>query len=165
MIYVFLKGGLSTIDTFDMKPDAPAEFRGEFDPVADERARRPDLRACCRSWPSRWTSSSLLRGFRHKNSDHGPADHYMLTGYFPQAGFNPNLNPNNQRPSLGSIISQQARAARRGQQAAAVPPYVCLPQMHNSGGPAYLGRDLRPVRRSRPTRTPPTSPCPTWRRR
>ena len=34
LIIVFLKGGLSTIDTFDMKPDAPAEFRGDFDPVA-----------------------------------------------------------------------------------------------------------------------------------
>src|SRR5262245_7398470 len=34
LIIVFLKGGLSTIDTFDLKPDAPAEFRGEFDPIA-----------------------------------------------------------------------------------------------------------------------------------
>src|SRR5688572_20703166 len=33
VIYVFLKGGLSTIDTWDMKPNAPAEFRGEFDPA------------------------------------------------------------------------------------------------------------------------------------
>src|SRR5262245_58707487 len=33
VIYVFLKGGLSTIDTLDLKPDAPAEFRGEFDPA------------------------------------------------------------------------------------------------------------------------------------
>src|SRR5687768_6947129 len=33
VIYVFLKGGLSTIDTLDMKPAAPAEFRGEFDPA------------------------------------------------------------------------------------------------------------------------------------
>src|SRR5688572_15951767 len=34
LIYLFLHGGLSTIDTFDMKPDAPAEFRGEFKPMA-----------------------------------------------------------------------------------------------------------------------------------
>src|SRR4051794_22231576 len=34
LIIVFLKGGLSTIDTFDLKPEAPAEFRGEFGPIA-----------------------------------------------------------------------------------------------------------------------------------
>ncbi|MFP6614690.1 MAG: DUF1501 domain-containing protein, partial [Pirellulales bacterium] len=33
-IFLFLKGGLSTIDTWDMKPEAPAEFRGEFDPIS-----------------------------------------------------------------------------------------------------------------------------------
>src|SRR5215472_2603899 len=33
LIFLFLHGGLSTIDTFDLKPDAPAEFRGEFKPI------------------------------------------------------------------------------------------------------------------------------------
>ena len=34
LILVWLKGGLSTIDTLDMKPHAPAEIRGEFDPIS-----------------------------------------------------------------------------------------------------------------------------------
>src|SRR5262249_39375533 len=34
LIFLFLHGGLSTIDTLDLKPDAPAEFRGEFKPIA-----------------------------------------------------------------------------------------------------------------------------------
>src|SRR4051812_18618949 len=34
LIYLFLHGGLSTIDTFDLKPGAPSEFRGEFGPIA-----------------------------------------------------------------------------------------------------------------------------------
>ena len=34
LIVVFLRGGLSTIDTWDLKPDAPSEIRGEFDPIA-----------------------------------------------------------------------------------------------------------------------------------
>src|SRR6266852_6176963 len=34
LIFLFLHGGLSTIDTWDLKPDAPAEFRGEFKPIA-----------------------------------------------------------------------------------------------------------------------------------
>src|SRR5262249_44815763 len=76
---------------------------------------------------------SLVRSFRHHNSDHGPADHYMLTGYFPQAGFNPTLKPNNQRPAHGAVIAR--KLGPRG----SVPPYVCLPKMHPSCGAAYLG--------------------------
>ena len=81
---------------------------------------------------------SLIRGFRHHNSDHGAADHYVLTGYFPQAGFNPSVSPNNQRPAHGSIIAR--KLGPRG----GVPPYVCLPKMHPSCGPAYLGSTVAP---------------------
>jgi uncharacterized protein (DUF1501 family) len=137
LIFIFLHGGLSTIDTFDLKPDAPAEFRGEFRPaptcvpgiqIVDQLprvARQMD-------------KISLIRSFRHHNSDHGPADHYMLTGYFPTAGFNPTLSPNNQRPALGSVIAR--KLGPRG----SVPPYVCLPKMHPSAGPAYLGASAAP---------------------
>jgi uncharacterized protein (DUF1501 family) len=62
----------------------------------------------------------------------------MLTGYFPQAGFNPSLNPNNQRPAHGSVISRQL--GPRG----SVPAYVALPKIHPSGGPAYLGASHAP---------------------
>jgi len=81
---------------------------------------------------------SLIRSFRHHNSDHGPADHYMLTGYFPQAGFNPGVRPNNQRPAHGSIMAR--KLGPRG----SVPPYICLPKMHPSAGPAYLGSGAAP---------------------
>jgi uncharacterized protein (DUF1501 family) len=137
LIYLFLHGGLSTIDTWDPKPDAPVEFRGEFKPIATKVsgirigehlprvARQIDKFA-------------LIRSFRHHNSDHGPADHYMFTGYFPQAGFNPGLKPNNQRPAHGSIIAR--KLGPRG----SVPPYVCLPKQHPSTGPAYLGASAAP---------------------
>ena len=93
MILLFLKGGLSTIDTLDMKPQAPAEFRGPFSPVATAVPGieiGEDLPQLAREMGH----FSLVRNFAHRNSDHGPADHYMLTGYHPVAGFNPNLNPN-----------------------------------------------------------------------
>jgi hypothetical protein len=132
LIYVFLKGGLSTIDTLDMKPDAPAEFRGEFRP---KPTAIPGLQLCehLPKMAAQVHRFSLVRSFTHHNSDHGPADHYMLTGYFPAAGFNGNLAPNNQRPSFGSILSKSLGA--RG----SIPPYVCLPKMHPSGGSSYLG--------------------------
>jgi len=144
VIYVFLKGGLSTIDTLDMKPEAPAEFRGEFDPAP---TCVPGVSICSLlpKLAQQLDKASLLRGFAHKNSDHGPADHYMLTGYFPPAGFNANLNPNNVRPSLGSIISRKLGPQGAARHAAVVPPYVCLPQTHNSAGPAYLGATCAPL--------------------
>jgi hypothetical protein len=137
LIFLFLRGGLSTIDTFDLKPDAPAEFRGDFKPIPTnvsgiqigehlpKLARQAD-------------KFSLLRSFHHHNSDHGPADHYMFTGYFPRAGFNPGLTPNNQQPAYGAVI-----ARKRGPRGP-VPPYVCLPKMHASAGPAYLGATAAP---------------------
>src|SRR5205085_2800468 len=128
---------LSTIDTLDMKPDAPAEFRGEFTQV---KSKVPGMDLCdlLPKVGQQADKFSLVRSFRHHNSDHGPADHYILTGYFPQAGFNPSLKPNNQRPSHGSVIAR--KLGPRGP----VPPYVCLPKMHPSAGPAYLGAAASP---------------------
>jgi hypothetical protein len=132
LIFVFLHGGLSTIDTLDMKPDAPPEFRGEFNPV---KTKVPGMDMCdlLPKLGQQADKVSLVRSFRHHNSDHGPADHYILTGYFPTAGFNPNLTPNNQRPAVGSVVSRTL--GPKG----SVPAYVALPKMHPSGGPAYLG--------------------------
>jgi hypothetical protein len=132
LIFVFLHGGLSTIDTLDMKPDAPAEFRGEFNPT---KTKVPGMDLCdlLPRLGQQADKFSLVRSFRHHNSDHGPADHYILTGYFPQAGFNPNLSPNNQRPCVGSVVSRTL--GPKG----SVPAYVALPKLHPSGGPAYLG--------------------------
>ena len=62
----------------------------------------------------------------------------MLTGYAPRAGFNPSLKPNNQFPSLGSIVAKTL--GPRG----SIPPYVCLPRMHPSCGSAYLGPAAAP---------------------
>ena len=137
LIILFLKGGLSTIDTLDMKPQAPVEFRGDFDPIA---TNVPGIEICSHlpRLARHADKFALLRSFTHANSDHGPADHWMLTGYAPRAGFNPNLKPNNQYPSLGSIVSRSL--GPRG----SVPPYVCLPRMHSSCGPAYLGPTASP---------------------
>jgi uncharacterized protein (DUF1501 family) len=137
LIVLFLKGGLSTIDTLDMKPHAPSEFRGEFDPIATSV---PGIEICehLPRLAQEADKFALLRSLTHTDSGHGPADHWMLTGYAPRAGFNPSLKPNNQFPSLGSIVAKSL--GPRG----SVPPYVCLPRMHNSAGPAYLGPTAAP---------------------
>src|SRR5437016_4153942 len=72
LIFLFLHGGLSTIDTFDMKPDAPAEFRGEFKSIDTNVAGT----RVCEHLPHMARSMdklSLIRSFRHHNSDHGAA--------------------------------------------------------------------------------------------
>ncbi len=137
LIIVFLQGGLSTIDTWDMKPAAPAEFRGEFDPIDSVV---PGMQFCehLPRVAGQADKFSLVRSFGHSNSGHGPADHYMLTGYLPRAGFNGGLKPNNQRPAHGAVISRSL--GPRG----SVPPYVCLPKMHNSAGSSYLGSSAAP---------------------
>jgi Protein of unknown function (DUF1501) len=137
LIILFLQGGLSTIDTLDLKPNAPAEFRGDFQPI---NTNVPGIELC--EHLPRLTrvadKFSLVRHFTHGNSSHGHADHYMLTGYPPRPGFNGGLKPNNQYPAHGSVIAKVQ--GPRG----SVPPYVCLPKMHNSAGSAYLGSAVAP---------------------
>src|SRR5206468_4196309 len=137
LIYLFLHGGLSTVDTLDLKPAAPAEFRGEFKPA---KTCVPGMDICelLPKLAQQADKFSLVRSFRHHNSDHGPADHYILTGYFPQAGFNPNLSPNNQRPAHGSILAR--KLGPRG----AVARYVVLRAVHPSAGPAMPRGDAAP---------------------
>jgi uncharacterized protein (DUF1501 family) len=137
LIILFLEGGLSTIDTLDMKPNAPPEFRGEFDPIA---TNVPGVEVCEHLPGLARTADpfTLVRHFTHGNSSHGHADHYMLTGYHPRPGFNASLKPNNEHPAHGSVIAREL--GPRGP----VPPYVCLPKMHNSAGPAFLGSSAAP---------------------
>jgi uncharacterized protein (DUF1501 family) len=137
LIILFLKGGLSTIDTVDLKPEAPAEFRGEFRPID---TNVPGIQVCehLPRVARQMDKFSLIRSFGHHDSNHGPADHYMLTGYAPTAGFNPSVSPNNQKPSHGSVVAR--KLGPRG----SVPAYVCLPRMHASGGAAYLGAAAAP---------------------
>ncbi len=137
LIFLFLHGGMSTIDTWDLKPDAPAEFRGDFKPI-DTNVPGVRIGEHLPRVAQQMDKIALIRSFRHHNSDHGPADHYILTGYFPTAGFNPTLNPNNQRPAHGAVIARTL--GPRG----SVPPYVCLPKMHPSTGSAYLGPTAAP---------------------
>src|SRR4051794_35496690 len=137
LIIVFLRGGLSTIDTVDLKPHAPAEVRGEFLPID---TKVPGISVCehLTKMALQMDKISLVRSFSHFDSTHGSADHYVLTGYPVKAGFNSGLKPNNQHPPHGATISRML--GPRG----SVPPYVCLPQMHASAGSSILGPGAAP---------------------
>jgi uncharacterized protein DUF1501 len=80
MILVFLTGGPSHLDTFDLKPDAPAEIRGEFKAMETNVS---GIRICehLPELAKRMDRLALVRSMSHKNNGHLPATHWVLTGY------------------------------------------------------------------------------------
>jgi hypothetical protein len=86
MILVFLTGGPSHHDTFDLKPDAPAEVRGELKPIATSvpglhiSEHLPRLAA-------RANKYALVRTLAHRDNNHLVATHHVLTGHFQPGAF------------------------------------------------------------------------------
>src|SRR5439155_26548039 len=136
LIVFWTHGGLSQQDTYDLKPDAPAEFRGPYRPIA---TAAPGVRITER-FPRQarvMKRLSIVRSVNHQNAIHAPSAHWMQTG-----AFGPTLARNAaQKPSFGSVI---ARA--RGANQPLVPPYVVIPQAEAFGyqGAVYLGAACNP---------------------
>jgi hypothetical protein len=84
VILVFLTGAPSHLDTFDMKPDAPPEVRGEFKPIATSVA---GLQVCehLPRLAARAHKYALVRSLAHRENNHLVATHHLLTGH-PQPG-------------------------------------------------------------------------------
>jgi uncharacterized protein (DUF1501 family) len=137
-IFIFLVGGSSSIDMWDMKPAAPAEYRGPF---AEISTNVPGTRISehLPRIARQMDKLALLRSVSHSDAGHGSADHWMMTGHKAGPGFVSNDNMiNNQRPCHGAVVAQEL--GPRG----AVPAYVALPSMPKSGGSAYLGPTAAP---------------------
>src|SRR5215510_15114625 len=79
VIFLFLTGGPSQHDTFDMKPHGPPEFKGEFNPIA---TRTPGIQICehLPLLAQRSQHWALVRSLTHKNSGHQEGTYVMLTG-------------------------------------------------------------------------------------
>jgi hypothetical protein len=119
-IFIFLFGGPSHIDLWDMKPAAPVEIRGEFKPIA---TRVPGVQLCehLPRLAAQMDKLCLLRSMEHRMPVHGPACSEMFTG----------------RPYFGPPVTDQARPEdwpslssllmRYGERRAALPPAVVLP--------------------------------------
>jgi len=129
VIYIFLSGGLGQHDSFDLKPDAPAEIRGEFRPIA---TATPGVQICehLPMLASRSKMWSLVRSLTHRSNDHSAGHHIMLTGQSPlPIGFNPSVPRPGDWPSLASVAGAVTRPRNN------LPPAVVLPDkiIHNSG--------------------------------
>ncbi len=128
-IYIFLSGGLAQHESFDMKPDAAADIRGEFQPIA---TRTPGIQICehLPMLAQRSESWALLRSLTHSSNEHSLGHHIMLTGRSQTpAGFNPSAPKRTDFPSIASLAG--AAIAPRNN----LPPAVVLPErlIHNTG--------------------------------
>lgn len=123
-ILVWLAGGASHIDTFDPKPDAPADVRGEFKPI-DTAVPGVQVSEVLPNLAKILDRVTLIRSMTSPEADHDRASHHMLTGYRP--------SPAQVYPSYGSVVSKW-REATRG----LLPPYVAVPDPPSSSLSGYL---------------------------
>ena len=130
VIHIFLPGGMAHQDTFDPKPYAPVEYRGElgsiptkiegalFSENLKETAQIADKITVCRS-------------VTHGEADHDRGTHNMFTGYRP--------SPAILFPSFGSVVSHELGVRKN------LPPYVCIPNQPTTfAGPGYLSSAYAP---------------------
>jgi hypothetical protein len=128
VIILWMRGGPSHIDMWDPKPEAPAEYRGEFgtQPTSVSGITLCDLLPMCGKIMDRW---SIVRSLYHADAGHSSGDQICFTGY--PAGPNPD---DNIYPSCGSIVQKQL-----AHENPELPGYVMIPRMVPGTGPAYLG--------------------------
>src|SRR3954467_7581084 len=133
VILVWLAGGPSHIDMYDLKPNAPAEIRGEFKPIStnvtgiqigEHLPRQAKI----------MDRLAIVRSAYHTNAGHGMGSQWMLTGYQPTIEVNDNIYP-----SCGSVV-----ARLRGANGPGLPAYVNLPRVLSLGKAAYLGASYNP---------------------
>jgi hypothetical protein len=135
-IMVYLPGGPSHMDMYDLKPEAPMEFKGEFKPI---QTSVPGVQICehmplqARMWDKLACVRSLISVEEHSDS-------LVSTGYSEQ------VNRTAQHPCLGSVMSKL-----RGDGTNDVPPFVSLRGGGSAGTePGYLGVGHRPFTPSGP---------------
>lgn len=129
VIFIFMAGGMSHLDTFDPKPYAPLEYRGELGHVATNTGETfgglfPKLAQVA-------DKMSVIRSLTHGEAAHERGTHNMLTGYRPSAAV--------QYPSLGSVVAHEYGPRRD------LPAYISIPNADNPYlGTGYLSAEYGP---------------------
>ncbi len=127
IILVFLWGGAPHQDTFDMKPNAPAEVRGQFSPI---KTNVPGIQIC-EHLPMLATMAdkyTIIRSATHDQTIHAQGAHYTLTGN--------KLGPGREGPNMGAVISKFLP------QRNALPSAIQIgPRMYDTAGNGPIGQD------------------------
>ncbi|QDT52202.1 hypothetical protein Pan44_02110 [Caulifigura coniformis] len=114
-ILLFMWGGPAHQDTWDLKPEAPREIRGEFQPIS---TATPGIQIC-EHFPElaqRTDRLAIVRSMTHNNVDHTTSTHFLLTGQPPP----PDNDLKHDWPSLGSVVSRLGRGRQP------LPPFVSM---------------------------------------
>jgi hypothetical protein len=136
VIMIFLSGGPSHLDTYDMKPGAAGEYRGEFRPI---KTNVPGMEICD-LLPRQATIAdrfAIVRGVRFTEL-HTANEFY--SGYPWQASPRAPVPGEAQRPALGSVVSRTRGAG------SALPPYVSLNNQSDWERAYYVGLEHEPFR-------------------
>ena len=133
VILIWQAGGPSHLDMYDLKPDAPAEVRGEFKPIS---TNVPGLQISehLPRQAKMFDKLSVVRSAFHTNAGHGMGSQWMQTGYLATIEVNDNIYP-----STGSVVAKLKGANEPG-----LPAYVNLPRQAPFGKAAYLGASFNP---------------------
>ena len=138
-VFFLLEGGPSHIDMWDLKPEAPKEIRGTFDPISTNvpGTQIGNILPHCSKVADKYT---ILRSHSHRDNAHQTGRHWVLTGYPPNFpdGQAKGMPYNELYPSIGSIVSKEL--GQRGH----APPYVEMPNPLGAGGPGFYGATYSP---------------------
>ncbi len=140
VIFIWLAGGPPHLDMYDMKPDAPDEYRGPFRPI---RTNVPGIDVCeLMPLHARCTDKyALIRSITHTFSDHGGGSKRLMTGRIPATP----TETVNDAPSVCSIVARMREQIEVG-----LPNVVCGADGGRTNvdtyaqGSAYLGGRYRP---------------------
>src|SRR5271166_6062957 len=130
VIHIYLPGGIAHQETFDPKPYAPIEYRGEMGsiPTKIDGERFSETLPQSAQIADKLT---VIRAMTHGEAAHERGTHNMFTGYRP--------SPALQYPSFGSVISHEYGPKNN------LPPYVCIPSQPNVyAGTGYLSSSFSP---------------------
>ncbi|MFP6676036.1 MAG: DUF1501 domain-containing protein [Pirellulaceae bacterium] len=133
-ILIWLDGGPGHMDTYDMKPDAPAEYRGLWRPIATN-VPGFEITELFPKQAQIADKFSIVRSLHHDTGDHFAGGHRMLTT--KNMGVS-GANKGGRFPSIGAIVAHQ-----RQHIPSTVPPYISVPIASSIGlRPGYFGGDL-----------------------
>jgi hypothetical protein len=135
-ILIWMDGGPTHYETFDPKPNAPAEIRGEFTAIATQVPGVVFSQHLTRL-AGVAHKLAVVRSIRHDQGNHGAGNHYMMTGAPPRipVGCGAFVSFH---PSLGAVTARERGAP------AGLPAYFSMPEMSRSGGPNFLGARYAP---------------------
>jgi hypothetical protein len=128
-ILIWLDGGPSHLETFDLKPDAPREVRGPFQPIATSV---PGIQICelLPKLATRMQHAAIVRSVTSPLGEHNLGTHYLLTGYPP--------TPALEYPAIGSVVAHLDTAERT------LPSHIAVPNF-GVGGKRYSGNGYLPL--------------------